>query len=94
MSDKPARTEQEIYEKAKQKWGFEGQRVVLMEECAELIAAMAQFINGKRLQEAVIEEIADVEIMCAQMRLYFNPHMIESIKQGKIKRLESVLFKE
>lgn len=49
-------------------YGFDSQREILVEECAELIQAV---VKGKRRGESVtdnfLEELADVSIMIAQM---------------------------
>ena len=61
------------------------------EECAELILAISHFLRDRATPEKVIEEIADVEIMCAQMRLIFNPMLVETAKVEKLKRLKTLL---
>jgi hypothetical protein len=61
---------------------------MLVEECAELIVAA----NKWRRQEpgaidAAIEELADVEIMCDQMRLVLDERKIAAVKETKLRRL-------
>lgn len=57
------------------------------EECAEFIVAMRHFQRGREgANEAVLEEIADVIIMMAQMRQQFGALMVDSIIQRKINR--------
>jgi NTP pyrophosphatase (non-canonical NTP hydrolase) len=80
-----------IYLAAKERWGRDGQTMVLMEECGELIAAMAQYLNGKRHVASVIEEIADVEIMLEQMHLYFDTNAINQVRRQKLDRLAKTL---
>jgi len=53
-------------------WGLGAQLAQTVEECAELIVALQKYINRSPSAEAVdniLGEIADVEIMLAQMRL-------------------------
>ena len=57
------------------------------EECAEFIVAMRHFQRGRLdAREAVMEEIADVIIMMAQMRQQFGATIIDSIIQHKVDR--------
>lgn len=64
-----------ICKKAIDTWGPAMQQVVAMEECSELIEAIensrtTQFHNAE-------EEIADVEIMCLQLRIMFGSTKVE-----------------
>ena len=54
------------------KWGLKPQVGQAIEECAELIVALQKYINRTPqvdMIENILDEIADVEIMLAQMRL-------------------------
>ena len=54
------------------KWGLDAQCDQTVEECAELIVALQKYSKRSPKTatiEEVIDEIADVEIMLAQMRL-------------------------
>ena len=57
------------------KWGLAAQAGQTIEECAELIVALQKHINREPSTETVeniVDEIADVEMMLAQMRLVFG----------------------
>lgn len=78
--------EKAIYRRALDKWGPEAQLLKVTEECSELAAAVLQYLQGRVPVHEVAEEIADVEIMLGQMRLYFGV-IVESKKQAKLERL-------
>ena len=57
------------------KWGLAAQAGQTVEECAELIVALQKQFNRGPLAdkiEEIIDEITDVEMMLAQMRLAFG----------------------
>ena len=59
-----------ICNKAVDTFGQAIQKVVAMEECAELISAINYRMMDK--EDNITEEIADVEIMCTQLEIMFN----------------------
>lgn len=67
-----------ICNKAVNTFGQAIQKVVAMEECAELISA----VNHKMMEREnnIEEEIADVEIMCSQLSVMYNLQVIDSYK--------------
>ena len=88
-------------------YGYDAQSNQLIEECAELIQAINKhkrvLHNGQSvnmtLKESinnVSEEIADVEIMLAQIKylLGINEQYIDTIKEMKIKRTAQRIEKE
>ena len=83
--------ELEILEEAVREWG-DKQIGMLTEECGELLSAMNKFLRGRVSKEAVVEELADVMIMCDQMLI-----MLDAVDDGykvraeKIQRLQSRL---
>ena len=84
-------TKDQIYRKALLAWGRGSQMDMLVEECAELIQALQKFNHRHGESINVIEELADVEIMCEQMRLIFSPEKIDTVKELKLARLEGKL---
>ena len=80
---------QEIYQTAINRWGWISQVDMAVEECAELIVALQHFVRDKASMETVANEIADVEIMCGQLRLIFTG--VKEAKERKLKRLEELL---
>lgn len=85
--------EKAIYRRALDKWGPEAQLLKVAEECSELAAAVLQHLQNRVPVHEVAEEIADVEIMLGQMRLYFGV-IVESKKQAKLERLAYRLEEE
>lgn len=72
-------------------WGKEAQVRMTIEECGELITALAQHLRGR--QANTPEEVADVLIMASQMRLLFDPAEVDRIIEAKMKRLRFKLKK-
>ena len=61
-------------------------------ECGELIVALTQFfVQGKIDRAKVIDEIADVEIMCSQLRCLFSDVEVDKRKAEKLERLQGIL---
>ena len=74
-------------------YGFDIQRAVAIEEMSELIKELTKDKRGKGDINHIAEEIADVEIMIEQLKIYYkiSEDKINSEKDKKIKRLESRL---
>lgn len=73
-------------------FGVDSQVDMLQEECAELIVACSKVKRRKGdALDNFFEEIADVEIMCAQMREYFGNEKIDAWKKEKLNRLKEIL---
>jgi NTP pyrophosphatase (non-canonical NTP hydrolase) len=74
--------------KAVDSWGIDAQLMMAQEECAELIQAISKFFRKKpQATEMVIEELADVKIMIAQLELLFDTDEIKKMIEIKIDRL-------
>ena len=84
-------TEQDIYAEALAKWGFEAQTLMAIEEAAELQQALLHYMRGKALAVDVVDEIADMTIMCRQMANIFGSEDVEKRIQFKLERLEKRL---
>jgi len=78
-----------IYEEALDVWGPGAQADQCQEELAELITELSHWKRVKT--HGVEEEIADVEIMLAQMRLSFDTEKVDRIKKEKLERLRKLL---
>ena len=85
-----------LYEMAIKKWGADSQIAKAVEECAELIVALAK--NDSI--DAILEEMADVEIILAQLKLIYNYNFqltypyaskFHTIKEQKLLRLKKRL---
>jgi hypothetical protein len=55
---------------------------------------MQKFNHRAGCLGAVLEEIADVEIMCEQMRIIFGSDTIDIVKKKKLERLQRLLTGE
>lgn len=87
--------ENQILDKAIRTYGVDTQIDKAVEEMSELIKALMKLRHCEKgyehqiLQDAVDEEIADVEIMLQQLRMIFNDFgSVEHQRQKKIERLE------
>lgn len=92
----------EIYMKALSTYGLKNQLVMCMEECAELAKECSKlyrkFHNGYPKTIDIMhlsEEIADVEIMIEQLKLFYGlDDEVETNKKTKIHRLADRLYDE
>jgi hypothetical protein len=78
------------------RWGGAAQVGVAVEECAELIVALQKHINRTTTHdtvEIILDEIADVEIMLAQLRLNFgiSDEMLKKQIKNKFVKLDKRL---
>lgn len=53
-------------------YGYERQQIKAIEECSELIEAICKIDEAVYRRECVIDEIADVIIMCNQLSIIFD----------------------
>lgn len=80
--------DQVVFRQALEKFGWEAQRLVLLEEMAELQDAVCKEVRERDVAEHIAEEVADVEIMLEQVKLHFGVEEIaREIRGEKIKRL-------
>ena len=78
----------EICEKAVAKWGEQAQIAMLVEECGELLQALMHHFRGRNKIEDVQTEIADVLMMCWQMRHIFGENGVDEQLKYKLARIE------
>lgn len=83
--------QEEIFERALDKWGHVAQMLKAVEEAAELIQATMHFIGGKVTPDHVADEVADIIITAGQMRIMFGKENVDQIVQKKMDRLVSLL---
>ena len=81
----------EICKKAVDHFGFANQADLAQEECAELIVAINHCMRGRATVPEVCEEIADVEIMCMQLRVMYGDDIVDRSKKAKLERLEMLM---
>lgn len=68
-------------------YGFEAQVEQLKEELIELFDAATGYIEKTDTEEHFIEEMADVEVMIDQMKIYFDAwEKVNEIKREKVNR--------
>lgn len=69
------------------------QVIVAIEELSELQKELCKALRNNSNYDNIVEEIADVEIMLEQMKIYFeiNEDEIEEMKKHKIKRTKERL---
>lgn len=79
-------------------YGLDEQLNMLQEECAELIQAASKYKRRKLIDDYqhIVEEIADVEIMIAQVKylLKMPNYHVDCVKEEKIKRQLERIQKE
>lgn len=78
----------ELYGIALSRYGVDAQTMVLVEECAELLNAIAKFKRRRSTREDIITELADVSIMVEQMALCYGFDDFVSEKDFKLNRLK------
>lgn len=81
-----------IYSEALYKYGAKMQETVCIEELSELQKALCKHIRGNGSMTDIAEEIADVQIMLAQMILLFDlESSVEKWRDIKLERLRDRL---
>jgi NTP pyrophosphatase (non-canonical NTP hydrolase) len=77
-----------LYKSAEDKFGRTSQVVIAIEEMAELTVALTQSFFRERHEKAkVIEEIADVLIVCEQLALMYGERDVQAVIDKKLERL-------
>ena len=87
MSDPFDKQDRETLERAVGTWGIDAQADMAEEECAELIVASKHYARGKIDAEELIDELADVRIMCEQLSVYISPRRVDDRVSEKMDRL-------
>lgn len=82
----------QLYQQVTDKWGVDAQLTVAIEELSELIKEICKDKRGFGVPKRIAEEVADVEIMCEQLRfIYGFDDVVDEWKDYKLKRLEKRL---
>lgn len=85
----------ELYQEALKRWGEGSQSMMAIEEMSELTKELSKTLRFgiSKTIENVTEEIADVEIMLAQLKAMYkiSEDDIETCKKYKLKRLAGYL---
>ena len=85
--------EREIFRKALQEYGIMSQKMMVIEECAELTNAIAKMARGRVGVDDIITELADVSIMVDQMAIFFGEDKFNAERTRKVQRLNERLLK-
>lgn len=83
----------QLYNKALNQYGIKAQEWVLIEECGELLNALAKLKRGRSTKEDIITELADVHIMVEQMAHIYGWEEFLAEKEYKLTRLKERLNK-
>lgn len=73
------------------RFGAENQTRKAVEELTELSLALQHAHEGRANIDNICEEIADVEIMCAQLRTMYGNDTVEEWQRIKVKRLADIV---
>ena len=85
--------QREICKKAVRTFGENAQCIKAMEECGEMVHALARKVLDQDPDlDNICEEIADVEILMEQMRVVFGDAFIDKWKQNKLEKLNKVVW--
>lgn len=87
-----------LYSEALKVWGIRPQITMVLEEMNELGVEVCKLLRNdcslktKEKQDALVDEIADVEIMLEQLKFIYNlVNSVEIQKQEKLEKLETKL---
>ena len=69
-------------------FGVENQKMKLVEECGELLTAIARERCSRSCPQDVITELADVSILIEQLAIAYGPNAFEEEKDRKLSRLD------
>ena len=82
----------DLYQLAMDRWGSKAQLTVAIEELSELMKEICKVKRGMGDLNNLAEEVADVEIMCEQLRYIFDiDSVVDAWKQSKLTRLANRL---
>lgn len=84
--------EMSILQRAIAKYGEEAQMKMALEEMSELQKEICKRWRGKDNRDAIIEEVADLEIMLDQLKLMLDiQYHVQQARQDKLIRLQGRL---
>lgn len=93
MEIKASKKEWEILAAAVSTWGKDAQAKMLLEEMAELQKEICKAWRGKDNEVEIAEEVADVEVMLAQIKMIFGIDASVGVyRDAKIERLRQRLI--
>jgi NTP pyrophosphatase (non-canonical NTP hydrolase) len=72
-------------------FGIQHQEAKLLEELGELIVEISREDDGRSSGDSIREELADVIIMCEQMRTVYGAAKVDKWIERKLARLEGMI---
>ncbi len=79
--------EHKIYTDAIEFFGVTSQKIMVIEEMSELTKELCKELRGRGDVDHIAEELADVEVTLAQIKMIYNIHQeVENQKDFKLKR--------
>lgn len=81
--------EKRAFHAAAEKWGVENEVVVALEEMSELQKELCKLLRGRPDVKAIVEEIADTQIMLDSVITFLNidSNEVERVRTSKVARL-------
>lgn len=82
----------EAYRKFLEKWGYDAQSLMAIEEMSELTKALCKYKRfgkenaSQEIKENIFEELADVLNTVEQLAFYFGEEEVEKIRKQKIEK--------
>ena len=80
-----------LYKKAVDTWGTTSQVYMVFEECAELINSLCKYNRNRATVDDIATEVADVIIMCEQLKFTIGADKVEAEIDKKLERLKKRL---
>ena len=82
----------DLYQLVMDRWGADAQLTVVIEELSELAKEVCKIKRNIGNIDHLAEEVADVEIMCEQLRYIFSIDTeVDTWKESKLTRLANRL---
>lgn len=84
--------ERELFNQVQIKFGIRNQLIKAVEEMAELQKELCKTLNFMMDDRAIAEEIADVEIMIAQLKMFLGMELlVGEYQKKKLERLKGLV---
>ena len=82
----------DLYRRTLELWGEQAQYDQMVEECAELCAALMHYRRDKVSLQQVIDELADVTLMVGQLSWMFGEEQVAQAVKDKREKLEQLML--
>ena len=82
------KSENEVFQDAIDFFGEVSQKIMAIEEMSELTKELSKDLRDRGNVENIADELADVEITLAQLKMIYNVHdLVEERRDFKLRRL-------